>query len=105
MGLKIQRKNQLFKLTIGGEKIHDEEWITKEEVKVVLIERLFTRFIESAVEIDMDFLAHYYVNDQLEPYPDGGSSFVKWRLETGCKSEPLYNKFEEIQQKLDLTIF
>ena len=106
MGLVIKKKDGKYKIksSVSDERLHEKKWITEEEVKVVLIERAFWKFIQDAVQIDMDFLAHYHVNDKFVPYPEDKISFNKWWLDNGCKYKPLYEKFKKMYQDLDLDL-
>ena len=76
----------------------------EEEVKKVLIERAFWKFIQEAVKVDMDFLAHYQVNGKFVSYPKDKDSFNRWWLTEGCKYQPLYDKFKDLYKNLDLDL-
>lgn len=106
MGLIIKKKGDKYKLksSISDERLHDKKWISEEEVKKVLIERAFWKFIEETVKIDMDFLAHYQIDGKLVPYPKDKISFNRWWLDNSCKYQPLYNKFKDLYKDLDLDL-
>ena len=58
MGLIIKRNDEgLYNLvsSFSDKQLHDEEWITEDEVKKLLIERAFCDFVEKVIEIDMEF--------------------------------------------------
>jgi len=105
MGLIIKKKDNKYKLksSVSDERLHDKKWISEEEVKKVLINRAFWRFIQESVKIDMDFLAHYHVNGSLVPYPKE-KGFNKWWLDEGCKYQPLYDKFKDLYKNLNLDL-
>ena len=106
MGLIIKEKNGKYniKSSISDEQLHEEKWITKDDVKKVLIDRAFWKFVQEAVKIDTDFLSQYYVNDKFQSYPDNHQTFNKWWLDNGCEAKPLYEKFKEMYNNLNLDL-
>jgi hypothetical protein len=64
MGLEINKnKVGLYQInsTISDLLLH-EGWITENEVKKILIKRAYARFVENAIEIDMEFPNDYRIN-------------------------------------------
>jgi hypothetical protein len=72
MGLIVKRneegKYQLIG-TIAGGRYHEDEWITLDEAKKILIEQEFFDFLERAIKIDMTFPSRYRVEDEDDEKP------------------------------------
>lgn len=82
MGIEIKKndKGYQMKSSVSGEKLH-KGWITEDEVKKILIERAYWKFIEQAIEIDMEFPNDYTINDVRiwEKEKSGKSKFIHIR--------------------------
>lgn len=106
MGLEIKRHKGNGKLkltsTVSGERLHDEQWISVEAAKRILIDQEFFRFMENIAKIGMDFPAHRIIDGKLEPYPENHLTFNRWYLNNDCKTEPLYKKVIEISDELNI---
>jgi CRISPR/Cas system CMR subunit Cmr4 (Cas7 group RAMP superfamily) len=67
MGLIVKRneegKYQLIG-TIADERYHEDEWITEDEAKKILIEQAFFDFLERAIKIDMTFPSRYRIENE-----------------------------------------
>ena len=107
MGLDI-RKNDKGEYKIisstSDEKIHDDEWVSEDEAKRILIRRRLANFIKEIIEIDMEFPNGYYINDKLETNHID-ESFDKWYLNSlMCDNhiEQMSEKATEIRDRLDL---
>ena len=61
MGLDLKR-NRAGLYQIKGE----NEWLTEDDVKKLLIEIEYDRFRRSVIEIDMEFPNDYYVNNKVQ---------------------------------------
>lgn len=108
MGLEIKRNSEnkySLTSTISDESYHPEnEWVTEDEAKIILINEAYFKFVEKVIEIDMTFPNRYYVNgrysiDETKP------SFNEWMLTT-LKSknvdEVINTKFKEVTTRLNL---
>ena len=66
MGLDIKRnKAGLYKVksTISDEKLG--EYMTEDQIKKMLIERAYFKFVEEVIKIDLEFPSGYYINDKM----------------------------------------
>ena len=108
MGLKIKRNDEgLYNIheTIGGSQLHDEEWITEEAVKVILIERLLWNFLESCLKIERTFPSTYQVNGLYEHVKEKGKDWYDEYdeiLSADNGWEMMLEKFSEVSEKLKL---
>ena len=107
MGLRVEQKNGLFKLTssISDERLHDEEWVTKDEAKRILINRALWDFMQKAIEIDLEFPSGYSCRGKYIPHEKGAMTGAKWMLDNAYKeggTERVVARFKEIREKLDL---
>jgi hypothetical protein len=111
MGLIVKRsKKHKYQLSssISDESHHPtQQWITQDEAKKLLIERAFWKFVEQAIEIDMEFPTQYNVNDRF--CDDENPSCAEWMVKNAYGeggNERVAEKFNELCKKhdLDLTI-
>ena len=108
MGLDIKRNKEglySMKSTVSDESYHpDDEWITENEMKKILIHKALHKFIESAIEIDMAFPNYYHVNGKYHR-DDTKPCFNTWMIKA-LKSDDLDDilekKFTEVYNKLEL---
>ena len=106
MGLEIKRnKKGLYKAksTISGESLSDG-WMTEDEFKKILIERVYFKFVEDVIKIDMEFPSGYYINEEREIIDEkhcAGGTFIinNWKNE-GVIDE----KFREICERLNFEL-
>lgn len=108
MGLEIKKNEKgkyQMKSSISGEKSH-KGWITEDEVKKILIERAYRKFIEQTIEIDMEFPNHYNINDVCiwEKEKSGkANSFILQHLRNGT-TDKIYEKGKEIIDRLKIIL-
>jgi hypothetical protein len=108
MGVLIEENDQgLFKLisSDNDKPLHQEEFVTKEEAKRILIYREFWKLIENTIKIDMEFPNGYYVNNKINPWSNKFSEFYSETEKNNSKNESgeiFYSKFEEIRESLGL---
>ncbi len=108
MGLIIKRNSEgLYNLksSISDEQLHDEEWITEDKAKEVLINKAFVDFVEKVIEIDMEFPSKYTVNgkrsmDRTKPF---ASQFFL-NAYSGDYNKIITEKYNEIIDKLKLDL-
>ena len=105
MGLNIKRnKKGQFKMISGisDEVLHEEEWISEDEAKKILIERAKWDFVCKVIEIDMEFPNDYHVNGKhcmIENKHMAGKKFV---LTNWNNDNVIEEKFQEICKRLNL---
>lgn len=106
MGLEFN-KNKSGKYTVKSS--FDDSTVLKnvseKEVKKHLILEKFWRFMDDAIEIDMQFPNKYIVNGKMHLCNTKGS-FSKWFTDNVDKenfSEIMYNKMNEIIKNLDIS--
>lgn len=108
MGLEIKKNDKgkfQMKSSISGEKLH-KGWITEDEVKKILIERAYWRFIEQTIEIDMEFPNDYTINGVRiwEKEKVGKSnSFILEHLKNNT-TDKIYEKGKEIIDRLKIKL-
>lgn len=108
MAISIKSNDKgLYKLisTVSDEQLHDEDWISENDVKKILIERHFMSFIEKAVEIDMEFPNHYFIDDKyvhIKDKPSFSHYIIKLMDENNYVE--IYNEFNKIVDKVKLNI-
>jgi hypothetical protein len=102
--IKRNRKGQYQVIADGGIKVHDKETLTPDEIKKMLIQDAYFKFIEKAIEIDMTFPHGYYVNDKRVIKEDIGEAYHKWKLDSfkGDWNKNTEEKFNEIKKRLEL---
>lgn len=90
MGLDIKRNRKgLYKAkaSIAGQA--DGDWVNEDEFKKILIERVYFKFIEETIKIDMEFPSGYGVNDKLQyiegKHCAGGEFIIFLLLDNGVK--------------------
>jgi hypothetical protein len=105
MGLDIKRnKAGLYKVksTISDEKLG--EYMTEDQMKKMLIERAYFKFVEEVIKIDFEFPSGYYINDKMQIVEDkhvSGSQFIltNWNNENAIE-----DKFKEICNRLQIEL-
>jgi hypothetical protein len=88
--------------SVSDEQLHNEDSLSENETKKLLINQALWTFIEKAIEIDMEFPNSYGIND-ISPKRSG--HFNAWMLANAYGEngdEILAKKFEEIYKKLNL---
>ena len=104
MGLEVKRnRNKEYQLISGisGEKLHDKDWVTEDEAKSVLIERMFAKFMEDVVKIDMQFPDNYTVNGKVKEL--NSVKFLNWwGDEHNFQYEGLFARAKSIFKRLKL---
>ena len=86
MGLTIKTKVidgvEMYQLrsTISDELYHTDEWVTIHDAKRALMESKIWRFIESLLEIDMQFPHQYHVNGRIH-FDKSKPSFAQHALD------------------------
>lgn len=106
MGLNIKRnKAGLYKLksSISDELLHDG-WITEDEVKKILIEKEYQRFIDKTIEIGMEFPSGYHVNNKLQKYDKLQQRGLQFIIDNWNSEDAIENKFKEICERLKISI-
>ena len=91
----------------GGRISRIKELISEDEVKKILIENAFWKFIEKTIEIDSCFPKDYYINGIKDYKSSSKSDFLRWWLDNafGENSDKIITeKFEEISNRLKLDI-
>lgn len=106
MGLRVERKDELFKLTstVSEERLHEKEWISKKEAKAILVDRVLHDFISKIIEIHLEFPHHYSCHGKyiIEPPEILGS---RWMLDNAYGEDGwdrMLAKFKEIASELEL---
>ncbi|MCK9417260.1 hypothetical protein M0Q97_11490 [Candidatus Dojkabacteria bacterium] len=105
MGLEIKKNKQgLYKLksSVSDENLNDG-WITEDEVKKILIEREFGRFMQNVIEIDMEFPSGYYINDKRKFINNKHASGGRFLLDHWYDEE-YYKKYNEIIDRLKIEL-
>ena len=106
MGLKINRNEEYqYQLisTISDEKYHDEEWVSEDEAKRILITRKIWDFIEDIVEIDIAFPDTYRINGEIKEL----GKFTQWWLDNEDithDDDKLGDLVDSIFERLDLKL-
>ena len=94
-----------LKSTISEESYHpNKEWVSEDEVKKILIEDEFNRFIESVIKIDMTFPTNYHINGECGKRT---SDFNRWTLEVYDDENPtevFINRYKEIINRLKIDL-
>lgn len=104
MGLIVNKNKQNnFQLisTVSDERLHDEEWITREEAIKILVEKQAWRFIERVVEVYLDFPLGY-ANGELEIHR-AERKFHDWWNKQKFDHEKLHQKFQKIIKEIDFS--
>jgi len=107
MGLKITTNEKgLYRLvsTISDERLHDKPWITEKHVKAVLVYRRLDDFMQSVLEVCMDFPGGWQVDGKIRA-KDQENCSSRWMLEntfgTDGRDKMKKRVLEELE-KLDL---
>lgn len=105
MGLDIKRKANgrfVLKSTVSDSNLHDESDIDLDEAKRILINKALWKFIDSVIEIDMEFPNGYMVNGRI--CQEAPRSFLPWKIEALKSDDPeiFDNKFKEICAGLNI---
>lgn len=108
MGLEIKRsKKGLYQLKSTGsdEILHEAKWISEDEAKKILIERITWKFFENIIKIDLEFPGGYHVNGKYEPGDAKGSQWLldAYKSKKGT-DEAILEKLQEIDERLDLNL-
>lgn len=90
--------------SVSDECIHDNEWISIDEAKKILIEREFFRFMDSAIQINMDFPNGYSINGKMCNDYEDDKCYFDWALSKkgGRNPEKYQEKLNEILTILEL---
>ena len=110
MGLEISKNDKgEYNLlsTISDMSWHpDNEWVTEDEAKKLLIHDLFFKFVNDAINIDMTFPNRYNVNGERH-YDESKPDFNKF-IGDAYKSKDvdkiINDKFSELHERLKLDI-
>lgn len=110
MGLRVlKNKEGLYKLTstVTDEDHHEEEWITENEAKKILIEKAYWDFLSDMVQIDMEF-PHGYGSMEDGRFIDknkagSGSQWMLDNYKTESPVKTLNDKIDEIKARLNIT--
>lgn len=107
MGLKVERKKDLFRLTstVSDERLHDEEWIPLNDAKRILINRALWDFMRKAIEIHLEFPAGYSCDGRYIPHEPGAPTDTRWMLDNAYGeggTDRVIDKFKEIVKELEL---
>jgi hypothetical protein len=106
MGLDIKRNRAgLYKVksSISDEKL-GKEWMTEDELKKILIERAYWKFITNAIEIDMEFPSGYYINNKRKIVEEKHSAGGEFILKNWNKEDTIEKKYREICERLKIEL-
>lgn len=106
MGLDIKRNRQgLYKVksTISDEQL-GKEWMTEDELKKLLIERAYFKFIEDVIKIDFEFPSGYYVNNKIKFIDDKHVSGSEFILKNWNNENAIEDKYREILKRLNVEL-
>lgn len=107
MGLSIEKSVDGYyrlKDEVCGEYIHNNEWVTEDEAKVIFMQRLFFRYLEDIIKIEMDFPNGYYIDGKYQ-YNSKTALFNKWYeeiLNSNTPDDDIINKVRDISKKYDI---
>ena len=105
MGLDIKRnKAGLYKVksTISDEKLG--EYMTEDQMKKMLIERAYFKFVEEVIKIDLEFPSGYYINDKMQIVEDKHVSGSQFILTNWNNENVIEDKFKEICNRLQIEL-
>lgn len=105
MGLIIKKNKQdLFQLTssISGEMLHEDEYITENESKKILVNTELWKFLKKVIEINMEFPKGYYINGKSIPTDNQFNQFIIDALKSEDAEDIIFSKFIEAQKDLNL---
>jgi hypothetical protein len=105
MGLDIKRnKAGLYKVksTISDEKLG--EYMTEDQMKKMLIERAYFKFVEEVIKIDFEFPSGYYINDKMQIVEDKHVSGSQFILTNWNNENVIEDKFKEICNRLQIEL-
>lgn len=105
MGLDIKRnKAGLYKVksTISDEKLG--EYMTEDEIKKMLIERAYFKFVEEVIKIDLEFPSGYYINDKIQIVEDKHCAGGQFILTNWNNENVIEDKFKEICNRLQIEL-
>lgn len=105
MGLEIKRnKTGLYKVksSVSDEKLG--EFMTEDQLKKMLIERAYFKFIEDVIKIDFEFPSGYYINDKIQNVPDKHCSGIQFILNNWNNENVIEDKFKEICDRLKIEL-
>lgn len=106
MGLDIRKnKKGLYKVKSSiSDKQLGKEWMTEDELKKILVERAYWRFMEETIKIDLEFPSDYYINDKrriVENKHVKGSEFI---IKNWNTPNVIDDKFKEICERLKIDL-
>ncbi len=105
MGLNIKRnKAGLYKVKsiISDEKLG--EFMTEDELKRMLIERAYFKFIEDVIKIDLEFPSGYHINDKIQCIESKHCSGSQFILDNWNSDSVIEDKFKEICTRLKIEL-
>lgn len=105
MALGIRRnKSGLYRVksTISDEKLG--EFITEDELKKMLIERAYFKFVEDVIKIDLEFPSGYYINDKIQCIESKHCSGTRFILDNWNSDSVIEDKFNEICTRLKIEL-
>jgi len=103
MGLIIKEKNHRYniKSSVSNEQLHDKKWISENDVKILLIERLYIRFIEDSVKAYFDFPDRYMINSKIGK---SNRKYYEFLEKNKYSTKSIVKKFNEIIDKLKIDL-
>lgn len=105
MALDIRRnKSGLYRVksTISDEKLG--EFMTEDELKKMLIERAYFKFVEEVIKIDLEFPSGYYINGKKNFIDDKHCSGNRFILDNWNSNNVIEDKFKEICTRLEIDL-
>jgi hypothetical protein len=105
MGLDIKKNKQgLYQVKCStSDELLNENWISEDDVKKILIERAYFKFIEEVIKIDFEFPSGYYINGK-SIFNDKHLSGSKFIINNWKDDDAINDKFKEICERLDIEI-
>jgi hypothetical protein len=106
MGLDIKRnKAGLYKVksSISDEQL-GKEWMTEEELKKLLVERAYWKFMTNVIEIDIEFPSGYYINNKQKIIEEKHCAGGKFIIENWNKDIVIEEKYREICERLKIQL-
>lgn len=106
MGLDIKRnKAGLYKVksSISDEQL-GKEWMTEDELKKLLIERAYFKFIQNVIEIDLEFPSGYYINNKTKIIDEKHCAGGEFILKNWNKGDTIEEKYKEICERLKIEL-
>ena len=109
MGIQVKRNSkEQFNLvdSINNEQLHEKRWISIQEAKKILIERLYFNFLKDAISVDLEFPNGYSVNGILErsKVEMTGNEFLLNCFREGNSCKSLFEKFDQMKTDLNLNL-